>query len=271
LISAQSKSLSNQHLKERFASNGESERSLSMKRMIQFSCVIISSLFIANILLQSPTAAATSSQESAAESQFIDALDDCIQQRFKDIDQMFGFRRITRAGDTPHRFKPENAKELASVSDLNSKGIHVALYLTSRSVLGDKPDENEWVQDKPVRTGQGVTRTSVGSGRGFSRKIIKGPVLISAKDKDDLPMPSELWEQSQKAILAFATKDSFEFSHGSWKIIARPVRASEQSCLKCHLSDSTRVIPLNSEDEKLKPLNIGDPLGVVLYAYRERR
>src|SRR5688572_28374176 len=108
-----------------------------MKRMVQFSCMIISSLFIANILLQSPTAAAISAQESALESQFIDALDDCIQQRFKDIDQSFGFRRITRAGDTPHRFKPENAKELASVSELNAQGLNVALYLTSRSVLGD--------------------------------------------------------------------------------------------------------------------------------------
>jgi hypothetical protein len=242
-----------------------------MKRMIQCSGVIISSLFIANILLQSPTAAAISSQESALESQFIDALDDCIQQRFKDIDQSFGFRRITRAEDTPHRFKPENAKELASVSDLNAQGLNVALYLTSRSVLGAKPDEKEWVQDKPVSTGQGVTRATVGSGRGFSRRIIKGPVLISAKDKDELPQPSELWEQSQKAILAFATKDSFEFSHGSWKFIARPVRASEQSCLKCHLSDSTRIIAHNPEDEKLKQLKIGDPLGVVLYAYRESK
>jgi hypothetical protein len=242
-----------------------------MKRMVQFSCMIISSLFIANILLQSPTAAAISAQESALESQFIDALDDCIQQRFKDIDQMFGFRRITQAGDTPHRFKPENAKELASVRELNAQGLNVALYLTSRSVLGDKPDEKEWVQDQPVSTGQGVTRTSVGSGRGFSRKIIKGPVLISAKDKDDLPMPSELWEQSRKAILAFATKDSFEFLHGSWKFIARPVRASEQSCLQCHLRDSTRTIALNPKDENPKPLKIGDPLGVVLYAYRERR
>ncbi len=241
-----------------------------MKKMIQIGCVTISFLFIALLLSQNP-AAATCSQEPASKSQFIDALDDCIQQRFKDIDQSFGFRRIMRAGDTPHRFKPENAKELATVSELNTKGMNVALYLTSRSVLGDKPDDMEWIQDRLASTGQGGTRTSVGSGRGFSRKVIKGPVLISAKDKDDLPMPSELWEQSRKAIKAFATKDSFEFSHGNWKFTARPVRASETSCLKCHVSDSTRIIAHNPKDEKIKPLKIGDPLGIVLYAYRESK
>ena len=233
-----------------------------MKKIIQVSCGIITSLFIALFLLNTPSTA-SSMQMPDSESHIIDALDDCIQQRFKDIDQSFGFRRIIRAGDTPHRFKPENAKELASLQALNSRKKDVALYLTSRSVYGDKPDDKEW--------NQGASETPIRSGRGYSRKIIKGPVLISAKEKDDLPLPSELWEQSRNAILAFATKDSFEFSHGNWKFTARPVRASEQSCLKCHVSDSTRITAHNETGEKLKVLKIGDPLGVILYAYRESK
>jgi hypothetical protein len=237
-----------------------------MKRMFQLSCLTASFLFIALVLWPRPSVA----QNPAPESQIIDALDDCIQQRFKDIDKSFGFRRIIRAGDTPHRFKPENTKEFSSIGELNSKKVEVALYLASRSVLGDKPDDKEWNQDRLASTEQGVTPMSIGRGTGFSRRIIKGPVLICAKDKLDMPLPSELWEQSKKAMQVFATKDSFEFTLGNWQFTARPVRASEQSCLQCHLVDSTAVLARKPNEEP-KQLKIGDPLGVVLYAYRKNK
>jgi hypothetical protein len=237
-----------------------------MKRMFQLSCLTASFLFIALVLWSRPSIA----QNPAPESQVIDALDDCIQQRFKDIDKSFGFRRIIRAGDTPHRFKPENTKEFSSIKELSSQKVEVALYLASRSVLGDKPDDKEWNQDRLASTEQGATPMSIGRGTGFSRKIIKGPVLICAKDKLDMPLPSELWEQSRKAMQAFATKDSFEFTLGNWQFTARPVRASEQSCLQCHLIDSTAVLARKPNEEP-KQLKIGDPLGVVLYAYRKNK
>jgi hypothetical protein len=233
-----------------------------MKKIVQVSCLTVSFSFIALFVCQTDSVA-TSVQTPVSQSQLIDALDDCIQERFKDIDKAFGLRRLMRAGDTPHRFKPENTKELASLSELKSRKIEAALYLTSRSVLGDKPDAIEW--------NQGADVSPVGSGIGYSRRIIKGPVLINARGRDDLPLPSELWEQSRKAIEIFATQDSFEFSYGKWNFIARPVRASEQSCLQCHVSDSTRLIAQDPKDGKIKPLKIGDPLGVVLYAYREGR
>jgi hypothetical protein len=233
-----------------------------MKKMVQWSCLTASFLVIAFVLWQRPSTAQTPNPEP----QIIDALNDCIQQRFKDIDTSFGFRRIIRIGDTPHRFKPENPKEFSSVSDLNNQKVEVALYLASRSVLGDKPDDKEWNQgnaDAP----QSYKPVSMNATVNFSRKIIKGPVLISAKDKQALPLPSELWEQSKKAMQAFATKDSFEFRLGKWQFTARPVRASEQSCLQCHLVDSTAILA-RKPDEESKQLKIGDPLGVVLYAYR---
>lgn len=240
-----------------------------MKRLVQTICLTASFLLVALVLLE-PSLAALASQNSADESQAIDALDDCIQQRFKEIDKTFGLRRIMRAGDTPHRFKPENAREISSVNDLNSRKLDVALYLTSRSVLGEKPEEGEWEQNRLVSTSKGVTSTAIGSGTGYSRRIIKGPVLISAKDKNDLPAPVELWEQSKKAMQAFANRDSFEFTLGDWKFTARPVRASEQSCLQCHSVESNAVLARKPGDKPLV-LKIGDPLGVVLYAFRESK
>jgi hypothetical protein len=239
-----------------------------MKKMVQLSCLTASFLLLAFGLWQSPSAV-RASQKPAAGTQYIDAFDDCIQERFKDIDKRFGLARVITVGNSPHRFKPENAREMATLKEFNDRKLEVALYLGSRSLFGDKPEEKEW-EPRAVRTDLGVTSTSIGTGIGFSRRIIKGPVLISAKDKNDLPLSADLWAQSKTAMQAFATRDSFEFTFGNWKFIARPVRANEQSCLQCHVVD-TRAIRTHKASEVLKPLKIGDPLGIVLYAYREAK
>jgi hypothetical protein len=237
-----------------------------MKRVIQLSCLSLSFLVIALVNWQETAAARSSTQ-----TQIIDALDDCIQQRFKEIDKYFGIRRIMVAGDTPHLFKPENARELASLKELQKRKLEAAIFLTSRSVLGARPEESEWTPDKRVSTRKGVTTTSVGTGTGFSRRIIKGPVLISARTVEELPRPIELWEQSHKAMQMFAEKhDSYEFTYGDWQFVARPVRASEQSCLNCHKTDLSHVMGRLSSNGGTE-LKIGDPLGVVLYAYRESK
>jgi hypothetical protein len=61
--------------------------------------------------------------------------DECLQQRFKDVDEGFGFRRIVKIGDTPHHVDPENAREESAVRDLEREGLRVVLYLTGRRVL----------------------------------------------------------------------------------------------------------------------------------------
>jgi hypothetical protein len=235
------------------------------------SAFAIAAALVLTVIL-SPTSVTTmSSQESTVEFTLIREFDDCIQQRFQDIDKAFGFRRIIKKGDTPHRFKPENAKELTSVGKLKEAGITVALYLTSRSVLGEKPDKKEWNQDTPDNSPRGNLLTPPQYESHISRRLIKGPVSITGTEKGGLPLPSELWDQSRSAMAAFASKDSFQFSQGEWHFIARPVRATEQSCLGCHLDDTTRTIARGSGDENGKRLHIGDPLGVMLYAYRKAK
>jgi hypothetical protein len=238
-----------------------------MRKKVQLCCTIIICLSLALGFAQRFSARAHL-QESAAKLQLLAAFDVCIQQRFKDIDKTLGLRRIIKIGETPHRFKPENAKELTSMSELQNGGFNVALYLASRSVFGEKPEAKKWRQDNQEN---GSANSGALSKAPFdSRRLIKGPVLITAKNRDDLPMPVELWEQSRKAMQAFATKDSYEFTLGKWKFLAKPVRASE-SCLQCHLRDSTRIFEVNPKYDKAEPLKIGDPLGTVLYAYQESK
>lgn len=215
--------------------------------------------------------AGTLSQESTGELRLIQEFDDCLQQRFKEIDKSFGFRRIIRPGDTPHRFKSENAKELAAVGKLKVEELTVALYLTSRSVLGEKPNEKEWAQGQTEHSQKDKFLTPPQYERLISRRLIKGPVIISGDDKGNLPLPIELWDQSRNAMNVFEGNDSYQFSQGGWQFVARPVRASEQSCLGCHLQDTTRLMAHDVKDGMERRLRLGDPLGVLLYAYRKAR
>ena len=187
----------------------------------------------------------------------ISAFDGCIQGRFQDVDEKFGFRRIVNPGATPHRFEPESARELDAVQGLEGAGFQVVLYLTGRRVLRDKPQAGP-SPDDPFRA------------------FIKGPVLIThatAADKApsgavSAPASMDLWDESRQAMLAFARTDSYDFAKAGWSFIARPVRASDQMCLNCHRDPYSVGIPRTGEPSNLK---IGDPMGVVLYGYRRER
>lgn len=199
--------------------------------------------------LASARPAAFAQEHDDPDASLVIALDECIQERFKDVDENFGFRRIIPPGTSAHRFTPENARELEIVKALEKSGLEVALYLAGRSVLGPKPDEAAW-RNKNLRP------------------LIKGPVLVSAKytRKGDLPEPSELWEQSRRAMEALKRSDVYDFALRRWSFSARAVRASDGSCLKCHVADRASVIPVTPRERAGSLIKIGDILGILLYA-----
>ena len=57
----------------------------------------------------------------------------------------------------------------------------------------------------------------------------------------------------------------YEFSAEGKDFIARPVRAQE-SCLECHTPHTYLNYTLNSNGATRR-LGVGDPIGVLLYAY----
>jgi hypothetical protein len=188
-------------------------------------------------------------QENIDSADLISTLDDCIQKRFLDVDLGFGFRRLTRSGDTPHRFKAENAKELSVVGYLSKVKLDVILYLGGRNMLEPRTEASD------INHNAG--------------KLIKGPVFITDSDRRVTGSPTtlELMEHGQKAMRVFQKSDTYNFAIREWKIIARPVRASDASCLKCHYSDEINIFPETKVGQESRRLKIGDPLGVVLYAY----
>jgi hypothetical protein len=69
----------------------------------------------------------------------IDSLNDCVQERFKEVDERLGTARVTRPG-APHLFTPERLREQTVVEELEHARMRVVLYLAGREVLKPKPD-----------------------------------------------------------------------------------------------------------------------------------
>lgn len=164
----------------------------------------------------------------------IAALNRSIQDRFKDVDETFGLRRIVVLGDTPHRFRPENVTELAAVSELEDAGLRVAMYVAGRRVLQREPD----------LTTKGPFE--------LNRRVIFGPIAVTAPEPAAaLPAAVDLIDESRLAFRTLLQRERHDFEVADWKFTARAVRATSAQCLTCHRGQT-----------------IGDPLGVVLYAYQ---
>ena len=166
----------------------------------------------------------------------IASLNRAIQDRFKDVDKFFGLRRIVVIGDTPHQFRPENVTELAAVQALKDGGLRAALYLAGRRVLEREPDLSS---KEPF---------------GLNRRVIFGPVAVTEPQvASGLPAPVDLIDETRIAFRTLAKRDRHDFAIGDWRFTARAVRAASTQCLSCHQGRS-----------------LGDPLGVVVYAYQPR-
>ena len=164
----------------------------------------------------------------------LDALNRVIQERFAGVDKFFGMRRIVVLGDTPHQFRPETVSEEAVVQDLRDAGLKVALYMAGRRVLEREPN---------------LLSEKAG---GVDRRVIFGPVAVTAVDQlPALPHSIDLIDDARNAFAALQRRDRHDFQMGSLKFSARAVRLSSDECLACHKGNKR-----------------GDPLGVVMYAYR---
>ena len=166
----------------------------------------------------------------------IAAINRAIQNRFTDIDKTFGLRRIVVIGDTPHRFRPESVTELEAVQELTDAGLRVALYVAGRRVLDREPD---LTTKEPFA---------------LNRRVIFGPVAVTdAATLSPLPAAVDLIDESRLAFLTLQKRERHDFERSGWTFTARAVRATSSQCLTCHQDRS-----------------VGDPLGVVLYAYQAR-
>jgi hypothetical protein len=163
----------------------------------------------------------------------LDALNRVIQDRFAGIDKFFGLRRIVVIGDTPHQFRPETVAEESVVQQLRDENLKVALYMAGRRVMEREPN----LMDKAG---------------GVDRRVIFGPIAVTAVERlNELPHGVDLIDEARNAFVELQRRDRYPFALAGVKFSARAVRANAGECLTCH-----------------KGHKQGDPLGVVMYAYR---
>lgn len=191
----------------------------------------------------------------------LDALDRAVQKRFHNVIG-FGMARIA----SERRFEPTTEEEKEAVAALKRAGYSVGLYLVGRGILADVPVE------------QRVAVNRFGGGPG---RAISGPIYVSPSSMKSLPGAVPLWDETRRALESFASGgERHEFDAGAWRVEARPVRASADSCIECHRRHAPfeiKTMPaaggeaVAAEAPKEADLKVGDPLGVLLYAYRKGR
>jgi len=193
---------------------------------------------------------------------FIDPLDDCIQTRFAQTNRGFGADRVSQSlpplfsgpgHEHPREgmFVPENNREGESIAEIERSGLIMALYIVSRKVLGNTPDESQ------------------NQLRFLFHEPFRGPIALTRNSqKTDWPENMSLWKQAKKAMQDFDSNKSafhYEFSVEGKDFVARPVRARE-SCLQCHTPQVYQG-NISNNDGVARQLSVGDPIGVLLYAY----
>lgn len=165
----------------------------------------------------------------------IASLNRSIQDRFKDVDKNFGLRRIVVLGDTPHQFRPESVPEFSAVKELKDAGFEIALYVAGRRVLDREP---HLTTKEPTQ---------------LDRRVIFGPIAVTDPQAlPSLPAAVDLIDESRTAFYTLTRRERHDFDIGDVSFTARAVRATTEQCLTCHRGRA-----------------VGDPLGVVLYAYRQ--
>jgi hypothetical protein len=233
------------------------------KRLFEFSLIIALSASFTTLQIN-PARIASAQDAKVKQNGFItgcsetviDALNECIQERFSKSDMFFGAYRVTPPTLHVNHFVPETQSEREAVSELEKGGWQVAFYLVGRRILGPKPDLTILTHPFP----------------GLKNSIINGPIAITGPfisdrkklvEQFELPEPMSILDDAQKAMLEFEKKDQYDFSFGKWSIAARPIRAKE-SCLKCHTGNVTTA-------PSLTPPKVGDALGVAMYAYARKQ
>ncbi|MCU0239883.1 MAG: DUF3365 domain-containing protein [Pyrinomonadaceae bacterium] len=181
-----------------------------------------------------------------------------IQSRFL-TEPFFGARRIQPLYPTnPHlseSFYTKTQDEENFISEFDEQNWKVSIHLFGRIVQPILIEDS-----KPTK---------------FSINYRLSPPIPVTKNlyKKRLPKPETLLKDAKKAFIEFQTLDensaiNYEFEKNGWNYYAKPVRAADESCVKCH----TDYVILNKKDDKnyvFKKRQVGDVNGILIYGFKQ--
>lgn len=152
-------------------------------------------------------------------------------------------------------FSPVNEEESLLLSEFEKDGWKVGLYLFGR------------VSTRKESKGDAAPKFMV-------NYRLNQPLPITATLKmKQLPGASKLMKEVKTAFIEFQTPNSprennYEFTIGKWSYFARPVRAVNESCLKCH-TDYVITEKLANGQFRFKKRGVGDANGVIVYGFAQ--
>lgn len=188
----------------------------------------------------------------------VDAFDSHIQKRFL-TEPNFGMRRVAGPPNptSPHlnSFEPKYSEEYKYVSVFEKEGWKMSLYLFGRVA---NPKVVKGIEQKT-----------------FSINYrLNPPLAITTNVKPNkLPKTKSLLKEVKSAFIAFQTpngenENNYEFSIGKWSYVARPVRAVNESCIRCH-KDYVITEKLGNGKFTFRKRKVGDANGVIVYGFRK--
>lgn len=196
--------------------------------------------------------------KTVPERSLIDRFDAAIHQRFLS-EPFFGMARMAPITPQPLHsshvgsFNPVNEEERELLTSLNKDGWKVGLYLFGR------------VSTLKESKGNATPKFRI-------NYRLNEPLPITSNLKiKQLPGASKLLKEVKAAFIEFQTPNSprennYEFTIGKWSYVARPVRAVNESCIRCH-TDYVITEKLPDGQYRFKKRAIGDANGVVVYGF----
>jgi hypothetical protein len=185
----------------------------------------------------------------------IDFFDSLIQKRFL-IEPDFGMRRIQPVfPPSPHLefFDAKDGDETKSVNKFINEGWQGSIYLFGR------------IANPKIINGKEQSSFSI------NYRLNKPLAMTKNIKQTDLPKAEKLLKKVKSAFIAFQTPNSenennYEFSIGKWSYVARPVRAVNESCIRCH-TDYVITEKLGDGKFTFRKRKIGDANGVIVYGF----
>ena len=95
---------------------------------------------------------------------------------------------------------------------------------------------------------------------GGVRRSLEGPVVVGSNAPEDL-------NEVRRQLLPRVAKTPIpEDGLEHWQVVVRPVLATRESCLECHADRGRREMG----PPRFKGLKLRDPLGYLVYLYRQK-
>lgn len=184
------------------------------------------------------------------------ALDEQIQVRFLDHRLGFGISRL--CGPMGHGVLGQKAQTLRRLPQPGDPGwMNAACGGRDWALFRPRNEQEKWAIGEIEKGKVEVWALLVGA----ARRTLEGPVVAGSTD------PQGLNEVRRQLLPVVAQTPIPEKDLAGWRVAVRPVRATQDACLGCHADTGKPGVfgpPL------IKGLKLRDPLGYLVYLYRQR-